>query len=126
MPTALQLDREQLSGYHPTEGAKPSYDEVALRIRKKEAWDLARRASDLLRKEYGATKVILFGSLAQKEGFSPWSDIDLAVLGIEPELFYAAVALVTGLSSKFKIDLVDIEDCKQSLKKAIGAEGIEI
>ena len=126
MPTALQLDREQLSAYHPTEGAKPSYDKAELGRRKKEAWDLARKASDLLRKEYGATKVILFGSLAQEEGFSPWSDIDLAVWGIEPELFYGAVALVTGLSSKFKIDLVDIEDCKQSLKKAIDVEGIEI
>ncbi|MBW1888462.1 MAG: nucleotidyltransferase domain-containing protein [Deltaproteobacteria bacterium] len=126
MPTALELDRDQWSAYHPSRGAKLSYDQAILTKRREDALKIARKASGLLRKKYGAAKVVFFGSLAHEEWFSFWSDIDLAVWGIEPELFYGAVALVTGLSEKFKIDLVDIEDCKQSLRKIIDEEGIEI
>ena len=126
MPTALELDRDQWSAYHPSEGSKLSYDKTRLTKRKEDAMEIARKASNLLRKEYGATRVVLFGSLAYEEGFTPWSDIDLAVWGIEPESFYSAVALVTGLSPKFKIDLVDIDECKQILRKTIHEEGIEI
>ena len=94
--------------------------------RKHEALELARKASGLLRKEFGATRVVLFGSLAHDVWFNPWSDIDLASWGIAPESFYSAVALVTGLSSFFRIDLVDANDCKPSVQKAIEKDGIEI
>ena len=80
----------------------------------------------MLREKFGAEKIVLFGTLAHDEWFSQWSDIDLAVLGIEPESFYAAVAFVTGLSSSFKIDMVDIKGCRPALKKVIEGEGVEI
>ena len=87
---------------------------------------LACEAAHVLREKFGAEKVILFGTLAQDEWFSPWSDIDLAAWGIVPESFYSAVAFVTGLSSSFKVDLVDIKECRPALKKVIEGEGIEI
>jgi hypothetical protein len=40
--------------------------------------------------------------------------------------FYAAVAAVTGLSPEFKIDLVDAETYKPSLREAIHRDGIPV
>jgi len=80
----------------------------------------------LLRKEFNAKKVVLFGSLAIPENFTLWSDIDLAVFGVPADRFYAAVAAITGLSAEFKVDLIDAETCKSSLRDAIDRDGIAL
>jgi predicted nucleotidyltransferase len=118
--TALVLTRDEWQAYHP--GARVDQELVAARWER--AWQVARGAAEILRRQFGATQVIVFGSLACRECFSPWSDIDLAALGIPPDLFYRAVAAVTGISSEFKIDLVAPEDCQPTLRQAIEREGI--
>lgn len=94
--------------------------------RYEQAWQAARKAATLLKRTYGAKKVLVFGSLVDRSRFNHWSDIDLAVVDIADEDFYAAVGTVTGLITKFKVDLVDLKDCKDSLRKAIESEGVEI
>ena len=101
-------------------------DKKRLARRYDQAWRLARRAASLLRNQYGASQVIVLGSLAHAAWFNAWSDIDLAVWGIPPERFYAAVAAVTGLSPRFKIDLVDPESCRSDLLQTIEKEGINV
>ncbi len=100
--------------------------DTAVDVRKQEAWGIAGSAAQLLRKEFGAKKIVVFGSLAHEKGFGLWSDIDLGALGIPPEKFYSAVAAVIGLSSFFKIDLVDVAECSTALQKVIEEEGIEV
>jgi predicted nucleotidyltransferase len=78
-----------------------------------------------LKSRFGANKVMLFGSLA-REDFNRWSDIDLAVWGVSPADYYRAVAFASGFSELFKVDLVDVEDCSESLRKHIQREGTEI
>lgn len=92
----------------------------------REAWQVAVRAAAILKERYGAQKVVAFGSLVDRSRFSRWSDVDLAVWGIPDNRFYAAVGVVTGLSEKFKVDLVDPEDCRASLRRAIESEGVEL
>ena len=72
---------------------------------------------------YGARKVILFGSLARGDQGALF-DIDLAVKGISPARFFEAVAFVTGLSRKWKVDLVDVDDCEVPLRDMIEQEGV--
>lgn len=126
--TTLELSREEWKRYNPSSGLERTLREISgdVEIRKMEAWQLARKTADLLRKGFGARKVFLFGSLANEIGFNAWSDIDLAVEGISPKLFYSAVAVVTGLSPIFKIDLIDMDDCRPGLKKAVTIEGREL
>lgn len=126
--TALELSREEWRIYSPAKGFQTQKEVAGIDIesRKRQAMKLAREAAHVLREKFGAEKVVLFGTLAQNEWFSPWSDIDLATWGIVPESFYSAVAFVTGLSSYFKIDLVDIKECRPVLRKVIEEEGIEI
>lgn len=91
-----------------------------------EAWELAKRSADLLKKSFGAKRVVVFGSLTKRSWFTRWSDVDIAAWGVPNDKFYAAVGAVTGLTTDFKVDLVDAGECRDSLRKAIEAEGIEI
>ncbi|HUW64617.1 MAG TPA: nucleotidyltransferase domain-containing protein [Spirochaetia bacterium] len=97
-----------------------------LLLRRERAWKLAREAASLLKDCYGAEKVAVFGSLAHQLWFNRWSDVDLAAWDIPPDRFYAAVGAVTGLSAEFDVDLVDVGTCRDSIRKAIEKEGVEI
>jgi len=90
------------------------------------AWQSARTASHILRERFGASRVVVFGSLSRPSDFTQWSDIDLAAYGIPPERFYRAVADVTGFSREFEIDLTDVETCPPGLLKAVEKEGIDL
>jgi len=79
-----------------------------------------------LRKEFGATRVVAFGSITDVQRFTPWSDIDLAAWGIRADSFFRAVAIASGLSEEFRINLVAIEDCGLPLRRVIEQEGVEV
>ena len=98
----------------------------SLEERRGKALDVAKQSASLLRQKFGAERVMLFGSLASKDAFTPWSDIDLAVWGIAPDEFYSAVAAVTGLSPVFKVDLVEPDTCRKRIYDVIQKQGIEI
>ncbi len=120
--TALALGRDRWQAYRPD--ARMSQEEDAERWER--AWHVARQASDLLRRRFGATRVVAFGSLGCRDCFTPWSDIDLAAWGIASDAFYRAVADVTGISSEFKVDLVAVEDCQPALRQVIEEEGVAV
>ena len=97
-----------------------------LELRWVQAWDLARDAASRLKTHYGAEKVIVFGSLLHRDRFRSNSDIDIAVSGIPIRGFLRAVYDIALGEKDFDIDIVDIEDCKPYIRKAIEQEGIEV
>ena len=120
--TALSLLPGELQAYRPAR--EPDNRQLQERLGK--AWEVARRAAHLLRERFGATHVVVFGSLAHGAWFSPWSDIDLAAWGIPAGQFYRAVAAITGFSADFEVNLVDPEDCRPTVRQAIEREGISL
>ena len=127
MSTALELSPEQLKKYKPTKNWVIRHAQrAAVEMRRVDALLVAKNAANILREKFGAKKVVAFGSLADKGCFNYWSDIDLAAWGIAPDVFYSAVAAVTGLSPVFRIDLVDPDTCRQVIKEAIQKQGIEL
>jgi len=126
--TTLELSHDELKTYQPSAAiALRQWDvDVRLDARWERARQLADKAAEMLRKEFAAKKVILFGSLIDRSWFTPWSDIDLAVWGVPRDRFFAAVAAVTSLRDEFEIDLVDPETCRASLLDAIERDGVEI
>jgi predicted nucleotidyltransferase len=126
--TALELSPEEWRAFQPAEAIRRrKMDRKGVTAaRRDNAWRAAQHAAELLKNEFGASRVVVFGSLAYEDGFTPWSDLDLAAWGIEPSQFYRAVAAVTGVSSEIKIDLVDPESCKPRLRETIEREGIEL
>jgi predicted nucleotidyltransferase len=126
--TALDLPPEALKRYRPHEAIRRRKNVVSVELskRRRRAMMVARKAADLLRREFGANEVFVFGSLARRGEFTLWSDVDLAALGIPPSRFFEAVGAVIGLSSEFKLDLIDMETCPVSMREAIATEGKSI
>jgi predicted nucleotidyltransferase len=126
--TAFELSPQKLKEYKPgqTKKYQSSQESQLLEQTRRQAWVLVRRAAKLLKKKFGADKVIVFGSLANQINFTLWSDIDLSAWGIPIDRFYAAVAEMADLSSHFKIDLIDPETCKPVVRNAILTDGIEV
>ncbi|PIX16073.1 nucleotidyltransferase domain-containing protein [Candidatus Desantisbacteria bacterium CG_4_8_14_3_um_filter_40_12] len=96
-----------------------------LEIRYANAWETARKAAHILKNEYSADEVILFGSLLHKQFFSLTSDIDVAVSGIPCDKFFQALYAV-GFLSDIRVEMVDIEECRDYIKEIIKKEGIKL
>lgn len=124
--TAKDLTSEEIKEYQKFLKKREERKKEYLLQRYQEAWSVAKAAAKLLYNKYHAKKIATFGSLKDPFYFNKWSDIDLAVWGIPPEMYFKAVAEVISLSSKFKIDIIDPEDCNDSLRKMIEKEGIKI
>lgn len=124
--TALDMTEDQWLAYDT--GAAVRRRRTSVDPRAQERWQqaqqLAREAARRLREEFGARRVVLFGSAVEQSSFTKWSDVDLAVWGVPPERFYAAVAAVTGLCVDIHVDLMDAEQCSESLKETIEREGV--
>ncbi|MGG6266794.1 nucleotidyltransferase family protein [Leptolyngbya sp. AN03gr2] len=122
--TALDLTSEELRHYNPAKRIDPQFADEHWQ----KAWELVPRLVTLLKEQFAAERVVVFGSLTDKNRYTPWSDIDLAVWGIEPKRFYVAVGVLNEVSSDFKVDLVDPTDpfCRSSVKQAIEQTGVVV
>ena len=87
---------------------------------------VARRAAKLLKEQFAAKSVVLFGSVVTPGLFHSRSDIDLAVWGIQESEYYRVVGLLQSLDSRFPIDLILFEEASTSLQQTIRKEGMEI
>ncbi|MEM9275032.1 MAG: nucleotidyltransferase domain-containing protein [Cyanobacteria bacterium P01_F01_bin.143] len=95
------------------------------RIQKqKRAWELARSAALLLKEQFKATKVMIFGSLVRNNCFTLWSDVDIAAWGIAPHETLRAMEAVRDLDEIIEVNLVDIETCNPALLANIEQEGV--
>ncbi len=79
--------------------------------------------SDLLKERFGASRVVVFGSLVRKELFHRRSDVDLAVWDLDENIYYRAVGQLLYLDSEISMDLVRIEEASDSLRSRIEKEG---
>ena len=90
------------------------------------AWNTAHRIAAALYKDFSATRVAVFGSLAEPKAFSKWSDIDIAVWGIPNDKYFRASSVASNISGLFKVDLVDFKDCKGLFRERIQSQLIPI
>lgn len=89
------------------------------------AWRGAREIAERLVIQHGAKRVILFGSVARKRRVRRESDIDLAVEGMPLDNFYKIVGDLRASDGR-QVDLVRYEALRESFKKVITAEGVEL
>lgn len=122
--TALMLSREAYKQYNPFFHLARKKNGVQDRY--KRAYKTAKTVAGLLRNKYQVKKVYIFGSLSDINYFTEWSDIDLAVAGIQSSNFYKAVADVEHFNQEFEIDLIDLSDCSKKIKQSVESFGIEI
>jgi len=126
--TALELTQKERNSYRTLEIIQKRKQAQKGQIEKRwsQAQSLANQAAKILYEKFGAEQVCLFGSAAQPTWFTLWSDVDLAVWGVKPEQFYAAVAAVTGLNVDIKVDLVNPKDCSSEFQLDIEKYGVRL
>lgn len=84
---------------------------------------IAQRLAQILVDRYGATRVILVGSLSRGE-FAEGSDIDLAVTGVRPEVFFRAGADLEREACGLEVDLVPLESANSFFVNATSRDGV--
>jgi predicted nucleotidyltransferase len=124
--TVSQLTPDELASYKRIKFNIAKEKQKNIYNKHLKAKQVAKQIANLLYKEYDANKVFLFGSVTKPEFFNEFSDIDIAVIGIPDNLFFAAAAAVSEISYDFKIDLIDLNDCSETLREFIYKEGILI
>ncbi|MDE0085772.1 MAG: hypothetical protein OXU23_08695 [Candidatus Poribacteria bacterium] len=90
------------------------------------AWTVAHRLAAVLYQDYGASKVAVFGSLAERERFTKYSDIDIVVWGVSYNQCLDALWDTEGLGSEFKIDIINFKTIDRSFRDRILSQAILI
>jgi len=123
---ALTLTPEQIQVYAATLRQRSEASARRRRERRARAWDAARQAAELLREQYGATDVRVFGSLVDGDHFTEHSDIDMAAAGLTPATHMEALGRLLRLSPHFEFDLVDLDTCPPGLRRAVEQSGVSL
>jgi len=125
MTTALELTPEQLKKfikYH--RHRKPPSLTAAEISEREELIAQVREAALILRQKFNAKRVVLFGSLAHQAWFTPQSDVDIMVEGVND--YFQAWRVVEKIISKRSVDLIDWDMASEGLKRAVTRKGIEL
>jgi len=121
-----QIPAEQMREYKRTARARWQMEIERRKARRERAWQLAREAAALLKDVYGVQRVVVFGSLADPDRFTLWSDVDLAAWGLTSTNWLRAMAAVQSLSGEIELNLVDVACCSPELLDAIEREGVAV
>lgn len=84
----------------------------------------ARAGAKILAERFGATRVILFGSVARGAVHAD-SDIDLAVWGVLPTAQWDA-GLAAEDAAGARVDLVRMESAPEAMRERVRADGVEL
>lgn len=122
----MEFSPEKIAIYRTAAQRRYRQEQPKNRQRRKKAWQLARQAAQLLREQFHASRVVVFGSLAREEGFNRWSDVDIAAWGIAPEDTFRAIGAVMDLGVEIPINLVDVNTALPSLLAVIERDGVEL
>jgi len=122
--TATQLTPAAMAAYRRTARARARSRRERLAARQDRTWEVARRAAAVLKEEFGARRVAVFGSLVGPARFHERSDIDLAVWGSDERRYYRAVARLLDLDPTISVDLVEFEHARPALQAVIRREGV--
>ncbi len=127
MATAMELTSEQLKRYKL--GAQRRAARFRLtpveEARREALLQRAREAAALLKTQFGARRVMLFGSLVHRAWFTPDSDVDLAVQGLAGD-YWQAWRSVEDIFKSQAVDLIELESASESLRRVIQEEGMEL
>jgi predicted nucleotidyltransferase len=123
---AHDLSPEKLNQYRLTAVRRQKERISKTKSRREKGWELARKAAEILREQYHAKRVAVFGSLLHESRFTQWSDIDIAAWGIPAEMTFRAIGAVMDLDPTFEVNLVDVNTCTPSLLEAIEKESVDL
>jgi uncharacterized protein len=126
MTRQSNLSPEQIARYRASALKRQQQQEAEMGRRREKAWQAARQAADLLRRQFDVSRIVVFGSLARGHGFNRWSDVDIAAWGLAPEDTFRAIGAVMDLPTEIAVNLVDVNTARPSLVAAIERDGVPV
>lgn len=128
MPTALELIPKGWRYYIEAASRRPAPPELTpeQELEREQILERLQEVAAMLKSRFGVRRVVLFGSLARKLLFSPGSDVDLAVEGLDKKKYWQAWKLAEDMIGDRPVDFVEIETAKESLKQAVLLHGIDL
>lgn len=118
------INPNAMTHYRQTARVREKAEQERLAQRRAQAWDVARQAAAFLKAEFGATRVVVFGSLLDSRLFHPRSDVDLAVWGLNERDYYRAVSHLLDLDPDISVDLIEFEQTQPALRAVIQESGV--
>jgi predicted nucleotidyltransferase len=122
----LQISPEQMAVYRATARRREEQRRQALAGRHTRAWAVARRGAQMLKEQFGAARVVVFGSVLYPKRFYERSDVDLAVWGLDERLYLKAVSRLLDIDPEISVDLVEAEFARPPLLAVIEQEGVAL
>jgi len=117
------VDADKMYGYILAARKREQARQESLKHLQGRGIEIAKQATRMLRQEFGATRVVLFGSMLQPKIHAD-SDIDLAVWNLTKSDYFQAVGKLQGLS-EFLIVLIEADNASDYMVEAI-AQGMEL
>ncbi|MDX2255517.1 MAG: nucleotidyltransferase domain-containing protein [Pseudanabaenaceae cyanobacterium bins.39] len=117
------VDADKMYSYILAARKREQARQESLRQLQSRGIETAKQAARILRQQFRATRVVLFGSMLQPKIHAD-SDIDLAVWNLSKSDYFQAIGKLQGLS-EFAIDLIEAENASDYIVEAI-AQGIEL
>ena len=114
---------QQLQAYQKAAQQRRHQKAQRLAQRHAHAWRVAQQAAQMLKRQFGATQVVVFGSVLSPKRFHPHSDVDLAVWGLAEGLYYQAVGRLQGLDADIAVDLIEGERVPAAIQATIRKTG---
>lgn len=118
------ISQKQMEAYARTARARAVERRKRLEERRSRAWAVAQRSAAILRDEFGARRVLVFGSLLQPRLFHERSDVDLAVWGLDERRYLRALARLLDLEPEIEVDLIEAEQARPELLHVIERDGM--
>lgn len=124
--TAAELTSQERDGYRESARRGEEAERRREAMRRERALAVASQAAAILKWEFGATRVFLFGSLADGGPFHARSDIDLGVDSLPPADYWRADCRLEAVSGDLEIDLVALDSAPAALAQAVRRDGREL
>lgn len=121
----MNLSPEQMTDYRQGAQRRRAQEEQNQRIRHHKGIQLAHVAAQHLKAVYHVQRVVLFGSFVHGR-IHAQSDIDVAVWGLDPGLYWRAWGSLDRLSDEYCFDLAEIDQVDEVIRAAIEREGVEL
>ena len=90
------------------------------------AWKTAHQIAAMLYQDFGATRVAVFGSLAERDWFTRFSDIDIVAWGISMDAYWDAYGKVVYFDATFNIDFVSFENTRGLFRERVQRQAVFI
>jgi predicted nucleotidyltransferase len=120
------MNPAELSAYVAGAKRRQQQKQAQLSDRYQLLQDVAQQAALLLKRDFGVSRVVLFGSALARDRIHLRSDVDLAVEGLAEADYLRAVGRLLDLHGDVSVDLVMLAEAAESLRDRIMREGKEL